>query len=105
MEPAAPEVDQPPSPPPQPPLRVLHWQALTQAVVEDLGDGARLTMVRIPDGPNADHPGPGAGGGALDAQEGMRWGSGTKLGVGASLHPLFMPPRHPHRRTTAGPSG
>jgi len=41
---------QPPSPPPQPPLRLLRWQACTQAVVEDLGDGARLTMVRIPAG-------------------------------------------------------
>jgi len=31
-------------------LRLLRWQARTQAVFEDLGDGARLTMVRIPAG-------------------------------------------------------
>ena len=50
MEPAAPEADQPSSPPPQKPLRLLRWQARTQAVFEYLGDGAQLTMVRIPAG-------------------------------------------------------
>ena len=50
MEPAAPEPDQPPSPPNQPPLQLLRWQARTQVFYEELGDGARLTMVRIPAG-------------------------------------------------------
>ena len=50
MEPAAPEPDQSPSPPPQKPLRLLRWQARTQAVFEYLGEGTQLTMVRIPAG-------------------------------------------------------
>jgi len=50
MEPAAPEPDQSPSPPPQKPLQLLRWQARTQVFKEELGDGARLTMVRIPAG-------------------------------------------------------
>jgi formylglycine-generating enzyme required for sulfatase activity len=34
----------------QPPLRLLRWQARTQVFHEELGGGARLTMVRIPAG-------------------------------------------------------
>jgi formylglycine-generating enzyme required for sulfatase activity/CheY-like chemotaxis protein len=49
MKPAAPGDTQPLSPL-QPPLRLLRWQARTQVFYEDLGDGARLTMVRIPAG-------------------------------------------------------
>ena len=42
--------DQPPSPPPQAPLRLLRWQARTQVFHEELGGAERLTMVRIPAG-------------------------------------------------------
>ena len=50
MKPATPGAAQPPSPPNQPPLQLLRWQARTQVFYEELGDGARLTMVRIPAG-------------------------------------------------------
>ena len=50
MKPAAAGAAQPPSPPNQPPLQLLRWQARTQVFYEELGDGARLTMVRIPGG-------------------------------------------------------
>ena len=49
MKPAAPGDTQPLSPV-QPPLQLLRWRARTQVFYEDLGDGARLTMVRIPPG-------------------------------------------------------
>jgi formylglycine-generating enzyme required for sulfatase activity len=49
MKPAAPGDTQPLSPV-QPPLRLLRWQARTQVFHEELGGGARLTMVRIPAG-------------------------------------------------------
>jgi formylglycine-generating enzyme required for sulfatase activity len=42
--------DQPPSSSPQPPLRLLRWQARTQVFYEKLGDAENLTMVRIPAG-------------------------------------------------------
>ena len=50
MKPAAPEADQPPSSPARKPLQLLRWQARTQELYEELGDGAQLTMVRIPAG-------------------------------------------------------
>jgi formylglycine-generating enzyme required for sulfatase activity len=50
MKPAASGPYQPPSPPQQPPLRLLHWQARTQVFHEALGDAGPLTMVRIPAG-------------------------------------------------------
>ena len=50
MKPATPGAAQPPSPLDQPPLQLLRWQARTQVFKEELGDGARLTMVRIPAG-------------------------------------------------------
>ena len=50
MKPAAAGAAQPPSPPNQPPLQLLRWQARTQVFYEELCDGARLTMVRIPGG-------------------------------------------------------
>jgi len=49
MKPAAPGDTQSLSPA-QPPLRLLRWQARTQVFHEELGGGARLTMVRIPAG-------------------------------------------------------
>jgi formylglycine-generating enzyme required for sulfatase activity len=49
MKPAAPG-DTQPLRPAQPPLRLLRWQARTQVFYEELGNGARLTMVRIPAG-------------------------------------------------------
>ena len=49
MKPAAPGDTQPLSPV-KPPLQLLRWRARTQVFYEDLGDGARLTMVRIPPG-------------------------------------------------------
>jgi len=49
MKPAAPGDTQPLSPV-QPPLRLLRWQARTQVFYEELGNGAQLTMVRIPAG-------------------------------------------------------
>ncbi len=50
MKPATPGAAQPPSPPNQPPLQLLRWQSRTQVFYEELGDGARLPMVRIPAG-------------------------------------------------------
>jgi len=50
MKPAAAGAAQPPSPPPQKPLQLLRWQSRTQVFYEELGDGARLPMVRIPAG-------------------------------------------------------
>jgi len=49
MKPAAPG-DTQPLRPAQPPLQLLRWQARTQVFHEELGGGARLTMVRIPAG-------------------------------------------------------
>ena len=49
MKPAGPGDTQPLSPV-QPPLRLLRWQARTQVFYEELGNGAQLTMVRIPAG-------------------------------------------------------
>jgi len=49
MKPAAPG-DTQPLRTAQPPLRLLRWQARTQVFHEELGGGARLTMVRIPAG-------------------------------------------------------
>jgi formylglycine-generating enzyme required for sulfatase activity len=50
MKPAAAGAAKPPSPSNQPPLQLLRWQARTQVFYEELGDGAQLTMVRIPAG-------------------------------------------------------
>lgn len=50
MEPAVPEVVQPFSPPSRQPLRILRWRGRTQVFYEELGNGERLPMIRIPAG-------------------------------------------------------